>query len=69
MILKFILSATLAQHLDSWVFHPVGTALTSNWFGNSFMVVVYENFLKFIQNFLLKAREKTILIVNHYKTI
>ena len=56
--------------------HGRARAHNSDWYKNSFIMVVYENiFLKLSQNFLSKARLKKfsrlkkILIDNHYKTI
>ena len=39
----------------SFLNHPTGRALTSDWFVNSFIMVVYKNFFKFSHNFLSKA--------------
>ena len=50
--------------------HPAGRGLTSDWFRNSFIMVVYEKntFSRALaENF--HSALKTILIDNHYKTI
>ena len=38
--------------------HPTGRALTSDWFVNSFIMAVYENFFKFSHNVLYGVRLK-----------
>ena len=45
--------------------HPVGRALTSDWFASSFLMVVCENFEKKLS----KEQLKSFLIDNHHKTI
>ena len=58
--------------VETWLFtrrrlpshsHPAGTALSSDWSVNSFIMVVYEKkiFLKFSQNFLFNTRLKIFL--------
>ena len=37
-----------------FVVHPAGTIYNFEWFVNSFMINVYENFLKFSQNAMSK---------------
>ena len=44
------------------IVHPTGRALTPDWSTNSFIVVVFEDFLS-------KARVKKLLIDNHCKTV
>ena len=54
---------------QGFISHPVGTSINSNWFVNSFIIVVNENFFLFCQNFVSEGRLKNFLIDNYNKTI
>ena len=57
--------------LHSLLYHDEGRTSHSDWYENSFVMVVYEKlFLMFSQNFLSKTWVKKIFLIdNHYKTI
>ena len=63
--IRKILSAS--SHL---LFSLARKVLTSDWFVNNFIKVVYEIFLKFsVRIFCAKHNEKYFLIDNYYKSI
>ena len=63
MILGFSLGLPMLTN------HPMGRALTSDWFANGFIMVGYENFLTSGRIFCPKCDKYKFLIENHYKTI
>ena len=57
LILSKSLRNIISRNIQFLAIHPAGRALTSDWFANSFVIVVHEKiFFDFSQNFLSSFR-------------